>query len=86
MTRAEIQTRIVAQLAKIAPDTNPAAIDPEADFRDALDIDSMDVLNVLTAVHSELGVDIPDRDQGRLMTLRALTDYVAERLANLAPR
>jgi len=34
--------------------------DPAADLREALDIDSMDFLNLFMVVHHRLGVDIPD--------------------------
>ena len=35
---------------------------PPADLREALDIDSMDFLNFVTAIHHRLGVDIPELD------------------------
>ncbi len=80
MTRDELQSRIVGYLKRIAPDTEPGAIDVDVDFREALDIDSVDVLRLLTAIHDDLGVNVPDRDQRKVTTVRALTDYVAARV------
>ena len=39
-----------------------APIDPSADLREALDIDSMDFLNFITAMHRRLGIDVPEID------------------------
>ena len=50
---------------------------PAADLRETLDLDSMDVFNLVAAIAEQGGVDIPDRDVGRLTTLDALVAYVA---------
>lgn len=68
------------ELGRIAPEADLAALAPDADLRDALDIDSMDVLTLLAALHTRLGVDIPEADAGRLMTLDGAAAYLAARL------
>lgn len=80
MNRDEIQTRLTQILAGIAPEMDPAALDPRVDLREQLDIDSMDLLNFITAIHKQLGVNIPEADYPRLTSLAACVDYVAERL------
>jgi len=55
-------------------------MEPEVDLRDQLDIDSMDLLNFITAVHKQMGVNIPEADYPRLTSLAACVDYIAERL------
>ena len=77
MTRDEIRATILATLAEIAPELDPAAVLPDVDLRDQLDIDSMDFLNFVIALHERLGVDIPERDYPKLGTLDAIVDYVA---------
>lgn len=80
MNRDEIQSRLTQILATIAPEMDPAALDPTLDLREQLDIDSMDLLNFITAIHKQLGVNIPEADYPLLTSLAACVDYVAERL------
>ncbi|MCP1337533.1 acyl carrier protein [Futiania mangrovi] len=79
MTRDEIRTAVVEEVSAIAPDADLAALDPSADMREAIDLDSMDVLNLLIALHKRLGIDIPEEDAGQLVTLGGAVDYLAAR-------
>jgi acyl carrier protein len=84
VTKDEIRQAVIEELGNIAPDTDPATIAPDADVREALDIDSMDVLNLVIALHARLRVDIPEVDYPRLLTIAGATDYLAARLDNAA--
>jgi acyl carrier protein len=55
------------------------ALDLDDDFRDELDLDSMDVLKLVRALHEELKVDVPDTEVGRLRTLRAFASFLEAR-------
>ena len=76
MTLDEIRTAVVAELGNIAPDMDAAAVAPDADLREALDIDSMDFLNFVAALHKKLGVEIPERDYPKLVTLAGAVVYL----------
>ena len=78
MTADEIRAVIVEELGNIAPDMDVASVRPDADLREALDIDSMDFLNFITALHQRLGIDIPERDYSKLFTLAAAITYVEQ--------
>ena len=77
MTREAIREAVVKALTSVAPEIDPASLDPNAEFRQEIDLDSMDFLNFVIALHERLGVDIPERDYPRLGTLDAIVDYVA---------
>lgn len=77
-TRQEALDAIWAVLHRIAPEADSTGVDPDIDFREQLDIDSIDFLNVLVGLHQRLGIDFPESDYGRLTTLNGLADYVAE--------
>jgi len=77
----EIRSVLAEELGRIAPEIAFDRIDPDGDLRDEFDIDSMDFSNLVIALHERLGVDIPESDYGRLASLRALSDYLAARLA-----
>jgi acyl carrier protein len=79
MNTAEIRAVVIAELSNIAPEMDIAAIEPDADLREALDIDSMDFLNFIMALHHKLGVDIPERDYPKFFTLARAVGYLEQR-------
>ena len=80
MTRKDLTAALIDELGRIAPETDASRLDPNADLREELDIDSMDFLNLVTALSERLKIDIPETDYSRLATLRHVVDYLVERL------
>lgn len=78
MTEAEIQDAVLAALFEVAPEAADAPLASDVDLREELDLDSMDFLNFVTALHGRFGLDIPERDYGKLDTLDAVVAYVSE--------
>ncbi len=81
MTCDALRQQIFEALAEIAPEADPAALRGAVPLRDQLDLDSMDFLNLLIAVHQRTGVDIPEADYGKLATLDQLVAYLEARQA-----
>jgi acyl carrier protein len=79
MNPEEIHAVVVAELSNIAPDMAIATVKPNADLREALDIDSMDFLNFIMALHQKLRIDIPERDYPKLFTLTGAVEYLGQR-------
>lgn len=77
----EIRKAVLEVIATIAPETDPQQIRPDQPLRRQVDLDSMDWLNVLAAIHERLGVDIPETDYGKLATLDSIVVYLAEKLS-----
>jgi acyl carrier protein len=86
MTDADIRTVVQEELNNIAPEADLATLDPAADLREALDIDSMDFLNFVAALHHRLGIDIPEIDYPKLVTLDSAVAYVAAQLGSTPAR
>jgi acyl carrier protein len=80
MTRDELRSTVLEALGNIAPDADVAHLAPDRDLREALDIDSMDFLNFMVAIHEATGVEVPERDYGKLSTLDAALDYLLPKL------
>lgn len=78
MNKNEIKSRVIKTLSSIVPELEPAALKPALSLRDQLDIDSMDFLNFLIALHQEFGVDIPESDAPKLGTIDACVDYLVQ--------
>jgi acyl carrier protein len=49
-------------------------------LREELDIDSMDFLNLVTALADRLRIDLPEVDYPKLATFGLAVDYLAQRL------
>ncbi|MGA2453169.1 MAG: acyl carrier protein [Solirubrobacteraceae bacterium] len=76
MNEQELRDVVIRALTEVAPDIDPAAIDPAADLAEQLDIDSIDFLNVLVNVHEQTGIEIPERDYPKLSTLDDAVAYL----------
>ena len=85
MTDDEIRALVLDALAGVAPEADLAHLDPREDLREQLEIDSMDLLNLVIAVHERTGVEIPEADYPRLATLDSAVAYLAARLSRRAP-
>ena len=80
MTRDEIRRTVVDAILAFAPEADFDGLDPRRPFREELDIDSFDFLNLVVALHEKLGVDIPEADYARLVSLQDIVDYIAARV------
>lgn len=80
MNENEIRAMFLEELGNIAPEMDLRRLNSTADLREALDINSMDFLNLVTAVHRRLGVDIPELDYPKLVTLDGAVRYLGDRL------
>ena len=52
-------------------------VDDDDLIQDALDLDSMDFLNLVTAVHEATGIDVPERDYPALASVGGFVGYLA---------
>lgn len=80
MTVNDIKNVVVNVLTRIAPETNSASLVPGVNFRDQLDLDSMDFLNFVLALHERFGVDIPEADYPKLYTLDGAVAYLSSKM------
>lgn len=76
MTQDEATAILADTLHEIAPDVNLDAIDPDLPLQEVADIDSVDFLALVTAIHDRAGIAIPPRDYPRLATLKLFVSYL----------
>lgn len=86
MTPDAIKRVVVEALARIAPEVDRATLPDGVKLREELDLDSMDFLNFVLALHDRLGVDIPEADYSRLSTLDGAVSYLAAKTAETPTR
>ena len=80
MTRDDLRRVVLEELGDIAPEAELDTLADDADIREALDLDSIDVLNFTTALHERLDVEIPDRDQREMLTVDGCLAYLGGKL------
>ena len=80
MTRNDITAVLIDELGRIAPEIDASRLDPNAELREELDIDSMDFLNLVTALSERLKLDIPEIDYPKLAIFDHAVDYLVQRL------
>lgn len=77
LTPSDARALLARVLARIAPEVDLADIGPDETLQEAADLDSMDFLNLMTAVYEEIGVDVPERDYPALSTVDGFAAYMA---------
>jgi acyl carrier protein len=80
MTNDEIKAIVLKEIRKIAPEADLDQIDPGIDLREQIDLDSMDILNLAIAIHERTGIDIPEADYPKMVTLAGAIDYLRARV------
>jgi acyl carrier protein len=76
MRNDEATEVVVASIRRVAPDADLAELDPGEDFFDALELDSMDTLNIATSIEESTGITIPERDYPKLRSLDQFIGYL----------
>jgi acyl carrier protein len=81
VNESEIRTRVLAIMKSIAPELEEGDLRADRPLRNQIDLDSMDWLNFLVALHEKLRVDIPEADYAKLVTLDDLVAYLRAKLS-----
>ncbi|MFP5481023.1 MAG: acyl carrier protein [Alphaproteobacteria bacterium] len=76
----DLRAACIEDLTAVAPDLDAAAIGDGDHLQDDLGLDSMDFLNLVSALHKRFGLPIPEVDYPRLATPAKAVAYLAEKL------
>jgi acyl carrier protein len=81
-TRTDEEGRLMAAIhaaiVSVVPKADLGSLAPDDDIVEALDLDSMDVLNIMAAVADETGLEIPERHYPRTRTLDGFLGELVE--------
>jgi len=80
MTKDEIRQAFLEELVGVAPDLDAASIAGSDHLQRDLELDSMDVLNLVIALHERLGVEIPEADYPQIATADLAVEYLSAHL------
>jgi acyl carrier protein len=76
MTREQLRDVILHLLREVAPEADLRHLSADERLCDALQLDALDFLNFVIAVHETLRVDVPEHDYAQLGTLGGCVDYL----------
>ncbi|ROV58050.1 acyl carrier protein [Vibrio ponticus] len=78
MTDNQIADMIANAITHIAPEMEFDEIDRDEDLREECDLDSMDFLNLITALKKSTGVSIPETDYAQVRSYNQLQEYIQQ--------
>jgi acyl carrier protein len=81
MSDDALQATVLRVLGEVAPEVDTSGVDHAQDLRDQLDLDSMDILNLAIGLFEATGVEVPESDYPRIVTVAGAIDYLAERMS-----
>ncbi len=76
MTPADIREEILDILEDIAPDEDLSEIKDEVSFRDQLELDSMDFLDIVMELRKRYRIQIPEEEYAELASMDSTCKYL----------
>ena len=81
MDPAEIRNEIIDILSEIAPDEDLSNLNDEQSFREQIELDSMDFLDIVMELRKRHRIQIPEEDYGQLASMASTVSYLEPRMA-----
>ena len=83
MTPAEIRDEILNILEDIAPDEDLSELKDDVAFREQLELDSMDFLDIVMELRKRHRVQIPEEEYEQLASMASTVAYLTPRMKDL---
>ena len=84
MTADDIREAVLAILSDIAPDEDLSDLKPDVAFREQLEMDSMDFLDIVMELRKRYRVQIPEEDYPKLATMNSTVEYLEPLMKDMA--
>ena len=82
MAPSEIRQVVLDILERIAPDEDLSNLDDAVPFREQMELDSMDFLDIVMELRKQYRVQIPEEDYPNLVTMDSTVAYLTPKLAD----
>ncbi len=83
MNAEQIRQVILAILARIAPDEDLSGISDEVPFREQMELDSMDFLDIVMELRKQFRIQIPEDNYQQLTTMNSTVTYLGPLLKDV---
>ncbi len=86
MTAAEIKEAVLEILSDIAPDEDLSNLREDVSFREQLEMDSMDFLDIVMELRKRYRIQIPEEDYPALASMKSTVEYLEPRMKDVAKK
>ena len=83
MAPEEIRNVILDILTDIAPDEDLSGLDDAVAFREQLELDSMDFLDIVMELRKRYRIQIPEEDYMNLESMQSTVEYLTPRMEDV---
>ena len=83
MNSTEIKQAIVEILQDIAPDEPIEKLNDEISFREQMELDSMDFLDIVMELRKRYRVQVPEEDYPSLASMASTVKYLAPKMSGI---
>lgn len=83
MTKEEIRNAVLEILSDVAPDEDLSDLKDELSFREQMELDSMDFLDIVMELRRRYKVNIPEEEYPALKSMDSTVEYLAPKMADL---
>lgn len=85
MTKAEIRQAVLEILSDIALDQDLGELKDDVSFREQLELDSMDFLDIVMELRKKYRVQVPEDDYVNLASMNSTIEYLEPLMRDLEP-
>ena len=86
MTPAEIRDEVRDILSNIVPDEDLSGLVDDKPFREQLELDSMDFLDIVMELRKRYRVQIPEEDYGQLASMGSTVTYLMPKMVDVVKK
>ena len=86
MTSAEIRSEILDILSDIAPDEDLSNVTDDKPFREQLELDSMDFLDIVMELRKRHRIQIPEEEYKQLASMASTIAYLEPRMKDVVKK
>ena len=86
MTAAEIREAVLEILADIAPDEDLGNLKEDVPFREQLELDSMDFLDIVMELRKRYRIQIPETEYPELASMASTVRYLEPRMKDVVKK
>jgi acyl carrier protein len=83
MKPADIREEILDILSDIAPDEDLSGLSDDVPFREQMELDSMDFLDIVMELRRRYRLQIPEGEYGALASMSSTIEYLTPRMKDL---
>ena len=86
MTAAEIKEAVLEILSDIAPDEDLTNLKDDVSFREQLEMDSMDFLDIVMELRKRYRIQIPEEEYAALASMKSTVEYLEPRMTDVVKK